>query len=270
MQLAPSRISRSPSVVTRTGSRAARACAFALETWSRLRVDGGPLHGEERARELSWVAENMCALHGLRARVRGSVPREVSILVANHVSYFDPMVIASSLPCTAVAKQEVLGWPLVGELCKRLGVLFVQREDPQHGARTLREILRLLDAGVSVLVFPEGTTTSGNSVLPFKRGVFGAAALAGVPIVPVALRYEGTHAPWIGQDAFLPHYMRAIAKPYTRVELSFLPPLVHTRHSSAELLADEARAAIVAALARNAVRHPYVSALADGCSLATA
>jgi 1-acyl-sn-glycerol-3-phosphate acyltransferase len=256
--------------MTRTGSRAARVGAFAIETWSRLLVDGIPTAIDERVRELAWVAENLCALHGVRAQVSGKRPRGVSVLVANHVSYFDPMVIASAVPCTAIAKHEVASWPCVGELCKRLGVLFVQRDNAQQSARTLREMQRLLEAGISVLVFPEGTTTRGDSVLAFKRGVFGVAALAGVPIVPIALRYEGTHAPWVGDDTFFPHYVRTMAKPYTRVALEFLPALAHTQGASAEELAAQARAAISASLARSASCHDYVSSFADGCSLATA
>lgn len=251
MQITLARSLPGSGVVTRTGARAARAMAFSLETWSRLLLDGAGLAPDQRAHELAWVAENMCALHGVRARVRGPVPRSPCVLVANHVSYFDPLIIAGLSPCTAVAKREVSGWPCIGELCRRLGVLFVDRDDRVSGARTLRAALRLLEQGVSVLVFPEGSTTRGDRVLPFKRGIFGAAQLAGVPIVPVALRYDGTHAPWVGNDTFLPHYVRTMAKPYTRVDVEFLSPLSHVRESAATALASEARARIVDALARS-------------------
>ena len=256
--------------VARTGSRAARIGAFALELWSRLLVDGAPVAADERARELSWVAENMCALHGVRLRVSGSAPTQPCLLVANHISYFDPIVISSLQPCTAVAKREVAGWPWVGEVCRRFGVLYVDRDCSHSGARVLREAMRSFERGVSVLIFPEGTTTHGDQVLPFKRGSFGAAALSGVPIVPVALRYESASAAWVGDDLFLPHYVRTVAKPYTRVSVEFLPPLSYARASCVDDLAEQARSAIIAALADDHMSSLRVPRLADGRSVAAA
>jgi 1-acyl-sn-glycerol-3-phosphate acyltransferase len=236
--------------LTRTGSRAARVGVFALETWTRISVaTDAPLRA--RARELSWVAENVCALHGVRPLVRGAVPSEPCVLVANHLSYFDPLVIAALVPLTAVAKHEVASWPVVGELGRKLGVLYVERDNPASGARVLRQGITALAQGVSVLVFPEGTTSMGESVLPFKRGIFGAAMLAGVPIVPVALGYDRPDAAWVGDQTFFPHYVRSIARPCTRVRVDFLPPLSHAR--TAAELAHEAREAIARALAAD---HP--------------
>lgn len=260
--------------VTRTGSRAARIGAFAFETWSRLLVDGPPAEADECARELSWVAENMCALHGVRASVIGQAPKQPCLLVANHISYFDPMIISSLTPCSAVAKREVASWPCVGELMRRLGVLYVDRDDSASGARVLRQAMRCFERGVSVLVFPEGTTTRGREVLPFKRGSFGAAALAGVPIVPVALRYERANVAWVGDDLFLPHYVRTMSRPCTRVSVQFLPALDARRCSAraASELAEQARSAIDEAVqaggqGRDVARVPR---LGDGWSVASA
>lgn len=271
MQIALTRSWPAPLAFSRTGSRAAKVGAFALETWSRLLVDGPSMAPDERARELAWIAENMCALHGVRMSVRGTAPRAPALLVANHTSYFDPLIVASLSPCTVVAKSEVGGWPCVGDICRRLGVLYVERENPQSGARILREILRSLERGVSVLVFPEGTTTRGQTVLPFKRGSFGAAALSGVPIVPVALRYECSELAWVGDATFLPHYMRTMAKPYTRVDVSFLPELAHADVHAAGDLAARARAAIAAAIAPSERLSPAgVSRSSDGWAAASA
>jgi 1-acyl-sn-glycerol-3-phosphate acyltransferase len=123
---------------------------------------------------------------------------------------------------------------------------------------------------VSVLIFPEGTTTHGDRVLPFKRGSFGVAALAGVPVVPVALRYESAAAAWVGDDTFLPHYMRTVAKPYTRVSVDFLPALSHAGQDAGEL-AEQARRAIEDALREHDTTPAlHVPRLADGWSVATA
>ncbi|MET0284908.1 MAG: lysophospholipid acyltransferase family protein [Polyangiales bacterium] len=253
--------------VKRTGSRAAKIGAFAFEVWSRAIVDGVANAPDERARELTWIAENMVALHGVRPSVRGVLPTQPSLLVANHMSYFDPVVLSSLLPLTAVAKNEVGSWPLIGEQCKRYGVLWYERENALSGARVLRQAMRALEQGVSVLVFPEGTTTQGDTVLPFKRGSFGAALHAGVPIVPVALRYEHPSAAWVGDQAFLSHYVRAVSKRFTRVSVEFLPAL--QGHGSPEQLAEQARQAIQRAL-HGERRASHVSRFADVGTAATA
>lgn len=235
------------SAVARTGNRAARVTAFLFETWSRLAARGA-VTSRECAKELSWVAENACALHGVRPTVRGQIPSEPCVLVANHISYFDPVVLASMLPLTAVAKREVSSWPLIGELSRKLGTLYVTRDDAHSGARCLREALHALEAGVSVLVFPEGTTTTGDSVLPFKRGIFGAAARARVPVVPVCMRYDRPDAAWVGDDAFLPHYVKAITHACTRVNVRFMEALSVPSVRDAQEVAEAARRAITRGL----------------------
>jgi lyso-ornithine lipid O-acyltransferase len=249
-----------PQRLSRTGSRAARVGSFALETMSRLLVEPSRRSIAARVEELGWIAENMCAIHGVRTIVRGELPAGPAVLVANHVSYFDPLAIVSLVPSVPVAKREVASWPVVGETCKRLGVQFVTRECGLSGARVLRSALRALAEDVSVLVFPEGTTTRGDEVLPFRRGIFGVAAHAGVPVVPVAIRYERADAAWVGDDAFLPHYVRTMGEACTRVSVEFLAPLYPRVGVRPEQLAAEARDAVANALAHVAPM-PSVSGL---------
>ena len=247
------------SAVARTGHRAARVAAFLLETYSRLAVQA-IASSRARAIEFSWVAENACALHGVRPTVHGQIPSEPCVLVANHISYFDPVVLASLLPLTAVAKREVCGWPLVGELSRKLGTLYVTRECAHSGARCLRQARRALEGGVSVLVFPEGTTPQGECVLPFKRGIFGIAARAGVPVVPVCIRYDRPSAAWVGDDPFLPHYMKAITHACTRVDVCFMDPVFVPTVSDAGEVAESARRAIASRLRPTsfAAGHPPI------------
>lgn len=254
----------------RTGSRAARVGAFALERWSRLRFEAAATNHQARALELSWLAENLCALHGLRAQLRGTPPRGPCVLVANHLSYFDPVVLAAHTPLTAVAKLDVAGWPLIGDTCRRLGVTFVNRGDEMSGAYALRRALRALHQGVSVLVFPEGTTTRGDEVLPFRRGIFGVAMRAGVPVVPVALRYDRPDVAWVGDDPFLSHYVRAMAEPCTRVTVEYLSPLTNERGLRAEGMAEAARRAIARALTAQEQSETVARARAQRVFLASA
>lgn len=209
----------------RSGARVARMSLFAAETALRLRLDGGPASSDEAARELAFIADNACAISGVRPYVRGVLPKEPCVLVANHVSYLDPLLIASLVPSAPIAKREVGQWPVVGEIAKRTGVMFVERESVLSGARILRACMRSLERGVSVLVFPEGSTTRGDRPLPFKRGSFGIAKHAGVPIVPVAISYEREDMAWVGDETLLPHVARTFSRPITHVALRFLAPI---------------------------------------------
>ena len=239
-------------VATRASLRVTRVGVFATETLARLYLDGSTLSSlEQRARELSWVCENLCALTGVRPRVSGELPQKPCVLVSNHVSYLDPVVLGSLVPCAPIAKHEVGHWPVVGEVARRVGVRFVKRECPHSGARTLRESMRALEQGVSVHVFPEGPTSDGRRALPFKRGAFGLARLAGVPVVPAVVQFDDPRAAWIGDDLFLPHFARTVARPLTSVSIRFLPALTPDSADSPDTLAALARAQIDAHLAHS-------------------
>lgn len=218
---------------TRGGVRTARASRFLCSALGELRQRYA-LPGSEAPRDLSrrvhdmqWIAETMCGLHGVSVRTSGAIPREPCLLVANHVGYLDPLAIAGVVPCVAIARHEVSTWPLLGEALLRLGNLFVRRGDPHSGAAVLLRARACLARGVPVLTFPEGTTTLGDDVLPLRRGVFALARLARIPVVPVAVRARPQETAWVGDQSFLPHYLRTVSRKTTRVDLVFgsvLPP----------------------------------------------
>jgi lyso-ornithine lipid O-acyltransferase len=209
---------------------------------------GHSLAISEQATQLAAVLAELRALHALRVEVTGAPPVGPSVLVANHVSYLDPVALAPVVPCIPISKGEVSGWPVIGFGARVLGVLFVDRASPLSGARALRRALRALRAGVSVLNFPEGTTTDGTRILPFRRGVFGVAQMARAPIVPVALRYESAALSWTGGEAFVPHYWRTAGRHESRVHLHFCDPLRPAHGDTAVELAAIARARIARAL----------------------
>ena len=160
------------------------------------------------ARRAMRTARTILHVHGVDVRAEGPEPRGACVVVANHVSYIDPLVVASVAPCIAIAKGETRGWPLIGRGLAALGVIFVQRGDPYSGASALRAAWRALRAGATVLNFPEGTTTDGRTVGAFQRGIFGLALLAGVPVVPARVSYDDDRVPWFGGQTFAPHYWR--------------------------------------------------------------
>ncbi len=194
------------------------------------------------------TAQAILARHGVIVIANAPAPPGPALVVTNHASYLDPLVVASLLPCVAVAKRETEGWPLVGVGLKALGVLFVKRGDPHASAVTLRRALRALRSGASVLNFPEGTTTDGRSVGPFQCGIFGLARIANVPIVPAAIAYDDARVPWFGGRAFLPHYSRVARTRNFVARLRFGAPFMASPGDAPAELAARARGAIAAML----------------------
>jgi len=242
-----------PGAVVRVGRRVVAAGARAVEAvglsrWATLGAGEGPRR-RTLARVLARALERLCKAHAFESDVQGIVPRGPCVLVANHVSWLDPLVIGAAVPCVMIAKAEVADWPAVGPWCRDLGVLFVERGAAASGAAVLRHAWRALRHGVSVLNFPEGTTTRGAVPLPFRRGVFGLARLAGVPVVPVALTYESDALAWTGADPFVPHYFRTAARPRSRATVRFGAPLSSAvRRHEVEALAAAARRRCIALL----------------------
>ncbi len=217
-------------------------------TTARLVVDGRvELDATGLARRAQRTARSLLAAHGVDVACAGAPPLTPAILVTNHVSYLDPLVIAAVSPCIAIAKGEVGTWPLFGSGLRALGVVFVRRGDVYSGAIALRRAWRALDRGATVLNFPEGTTSDGRSVGPFRRGIFGLAAIAGVDIVPAHVSYDDHRVPWFGGQTLAPHYWRLSRTTAIRAHVRFAEPIAVRRSDDPDEVAARARA-IVAAL----------------------
>jgi len=242
----------SPAGFIRAGARLATAGVAVVNQVTRGERADTP---RERADLLKKMFSKMCQAHGFGVEVTGAPPTKPCIVVCNHLSYIDPIVLGSVMPCAPVSKAEVMDWPIVGTWGRILGVMFVNRDDPYSGARVLRQSLRLLEQGVSVLNFPEGTTSTGDGVLPFYRGIFGVAQRAGVPVVPVALRFAPRELAWTGDAYFLPHYVTTLRRPHSLARLVFGEPMSPTPGSAAHEFARDVRERMAAML-----DHP---ALAD-------
>jgi 1-acyl-sn-glycerol-3-phosphate acyltransferase len=196
------------------------------------------------ARRAMRTARTILHVHGVDVRRIGQEPSGPCIVAVNHLSYLDPLVVCSLLPCIAVAKGETRAWPLIGRGLAALGVIFVQRGDAYSGATALRRAWRSLRAGATVLNFPEGTTTDGRDVGPFKRGIFGLARLAGVPVVPARIRYDDDRVPWFGGQTFAPHYWRLAGVERVGASVRFGEPLRVGADEDAESFARRGRAVI--------------------------
>lgn len=142
---------------------------------------------------------------GLRLVFAGEAPQ--GLLVANHISFLDIYVINAIAPTAFVSKNDVLGWPLIGWLCRRTETIFLERGSRLAAQRTREVLTAYLHAGGLAAVFPEGTTTPGDRLLPFHGALLQSALDAGVPVTPVAVRYRTRH----GQRALAPAYVDDIS-----------------------------------------------------------
>jgi 1-acyl-sn-glycerol-3-phosphate acyltransferase len=210
-----------------------------------------PRDPEDAAARLSSALAAVADAHDLVVRVSGELPREPSLLVSNHVSYLDPLAILSVVPAIPIAKREVADWPVIGGVARAFGVTFVDRRSPWSRIRALRRVHAVLDAGTSVLTFPEGTTTDGTGVLPFHRGCFGIAARLDRPVVPIAIRYDDRRVAWTDQAAFLPHYFSQARRARCGVHVVVAPALYPRTGEAPERFAARARAVIARILERS-------------------
>lgn len=165
---------------------------------------------------------------GVQIIKNGEIYKNNFLYVSNHRSYLDPIVLLRYTPALPVAKAEVGKWLFIGFAIKLTGILLVQRDSKTSRYDTLLSIKTALKNGLSVLIYPEGTTTKRGATLPFQRGVFRVAAAEGIGIVPITIVYAHENDAWVGKDTFLPHFIRCFGKRKTIVFLHIAQPIRDT------------------------------------------
>ena len=196
-----------------------------------------------------------CRCLGIRIKEQGSTPRAPALLVSNHISWTDITVLGGLTQIRFLSKAEVAHWPLVGWLARQAGTLFIRRGGGEAAERRA-DIQETLEAGQSVLIFPEGTTSAGLTVLPFFPRLIGAATAADVAIVPVSIAYvrDGKPcpvSPFIGDDDFHHHLVRLLAAPAPDVRVIWHQPVTRLPDESARALSNRVRAIIAEGLTRS-------------------
>jgi 1-acyl-sn-glycerol-3-phosphate acyltransferase len=182
------------------------------------------------------------ALCFVPVRIRGleHLPPGPCLVVSNHTSYLDGPLLTAALPgrFTFVVQHGAAGWPVIGRIIRGMGVTFVNRGEARTGAAQTRGLIRRLQEGGSLVVFPEGTfREDAPGLLPFRKGAFLMAVHAGVPVVPAAVR--GTRR-LFGEGHKLMRW-----SPVTVEVLAPLTPGGDHRHAIAQLR-DDARRVILA------------------------
>jgi len=218
-----------------------------------------PLVRPERRRHLvrRWSARLLRILR-IDARVQGTLAIEGNVLVvANHVSWLDIFVLNAHHPVRFVAKAELARWPVVSQLIRGAGTVFIERERRRDTHRVSENMARLLAAGDVVAIFPEGTTTDGTGLLPFKSSLLQPIVDAAGHVQPVAIRYRdeaGEHAmaaAYVGDTTFAQSFWAVCSEPALTVELT-APAAIPAREAHRRDLARAAEDAIRTALTRGA------------------
>lgn len=162
---------------------------------------------------------------GVKIVKSGEIPNGNFLYIGNHRSYLDPIVLMRYTPALPVAKAEVGGWPVLGFAIKLTGILLVERNKQTSRYDTLLSIKTALKNGLPVLIYPEGTTTKRGATLPFQRGAFRITAQEGIGVVPISIVYANEEDAWVGDDTFLPHFIRCFGKWKTTAFLDIGQPI---------------------------------------------
>src|SRR5260370_38248425 len=182
----------------------------------------------------------VCVILGIRVRVHGRRSDVIPTLyVCNHVSYLDIAVLGGLIPGSFVAKAEVATWPFFRTLAKAQRTIFIERRSGKT-SKSRDEMMSRLNTGDNLMLFPEGTSSDGTRVLPFRSALFGVAQLRRgdrpITVQPVAISYTRLDGiplgrywrplfAWFGDPDLVPHLLQMVCLAETEAVVSFFPPV---------------------------------------------
>lgn len=198
------------------------AADFAMR---RMRCTGRPFSASDRAEWLHNAARTILRRVGTEVIAEGAPPPQ-GLVVSNHLSYMDVLVYASVLPCLFVSKREVRDWPVMGGLASMAGTIYIERERSADNRSASGLIEQALTAQVPVVLFPEGTSTDGGALLPFRSPFFEPAIRTHIEVTAAAIGYESGTAPesvlaYYGDDIFGPHLLHTFGQLRVRAHIAF-------------------------------------------------
>ena len=177
------------------------------------------------------TARRLLKAMAVEVRVEG-VPPSSGLLVSNHLGYLDILVLASVIPAIFVSKAEVRSWPVFGWLAQCAGTIFVKRESRGDVGRVSQEIGETLARGAVAILFPEGTSSNGETVRPFRSSLLEPALRLNCPVSPAALDYTlaegsvGQEVCYWGDMVLGPHLLNLLSKPGVQATVRFGNPEV--------------------------------------------
>jgi 1-acyl-sn-glycerol-3-phosphate acyltransferase len=207
-----------------------------------------------RNRNFSDWARALASIMGLSIQVRNTPPVGPFLLIANHLSYVDIVVLGSQLNCAFVAKSEVARWPILGLISASMNTIFIDRKRNRDLVRAMSTAKATLDHGLGLVVFAEGTSTGGGKPLPFKSSMLDFAARQRMPVHYASIEYQvAPHERparesvcWWGTMTFPDHLFRLLQLSEFQAHLTFgAQPIVN---EDRRLLAAELWSAVSAQL----------------------
>ena len=192
----------------------------------------GCLGSSRRAVRLrSWIVNRwgkmVARVMGMSISVEGTPPAPPFILVANHVSYVDAILIHATVRGVLVSRADVAGWPVIGWLARRTGTLFIDRKRIRDVVRLNEQMRKVLDRGDGVIFFPEGTSTSGEAVTKFRSPLLNVAAKERYPVHHAAIHYASDtfnvreHVCWWRDMTFTDHLYSLLKRPGFQARIRF-------------------------------------------------
>lgn len=196
----------------------------------RLRLMGGGKAVEARAQWLTRWSRRTLRLLNVRVKTEGPLPGS-GLVASNHLGYLDIVVLASLRPFFFVSKANVKGWPVLGTLAQLAGTLFVSRERRTEVGRFNQELAERLRHGQPVVLFPEGTSSDGRQVLPFRSPLLAPVTDGQNPVTPTWLGYELAEGSvedevcYWRDMVFVPHFLNLLSKRKIQARVVFGEPL---------------------------------------------
>ncbi len=184
------------------------------------------------------------------------------LIVSNHMSYLDILVISSILPSVFVTSNDLKESGFLGTLAELGGSIFIERRNRSQIEKDLEQMTKTLKEGFNIVIYPEGTSSNGDAVLPFKKSLLMSAVFAGKDIIPVCLKYREIngkpfslenrdHVCWYGDMTFIPHFLQLLKTKKVVAEIEFLEVVKTTPDSTRDELASKCYEQISAAYSNN-------------------
>lgn len=198
----------------------------------------------QRGRLIRWWCRRLLSCFNIQVQVFGTHPDDSTqrtMLVANHISWADIHALNSIIPVRFIAKLEIRSWPIFGYLVTKSGTLFINRTIRKDAARIVEITTDSLKQSENVCFFPEGTTTEGTQVLPFKSSIIQAAIDANAQLLPVAIYYPQPNGQpnltiaYAGETSMIESMDRILRLKQPVVELHFLNPIPCTGRTRQEV-----------------------------------
>ena len=185
---------------------------------------------------IKWWCKHLLSIFNVSVITLGNSPPSYktasnNMIIANHISWVDIHAINSILPLTFLAKSDIKSWPVFGYLASKGNVLFIERGKRHHATRIVDITTRNLKVGDNLCLFPEGTTTDGTIIMPFKGSVIQSAIDAQSTIWPVAIRYPradgsiNTEVAYAGDTTMAESIQQLLLQKNPVIELHFMTPI---------------------------------------------